>query len=296
MAIVLSFAIYGAALVFILGCAMRAWKYARMPVHLRWELYPVPHEEPELVGHGGSSFETLNWWNKPARFHLWGEVRFMVPEMVFLKGLWEFNRRLWLCSFPFHFGLYLLAAAAALLLVTPERWSWAYEATAVAGSALAIGGAAGLLIRRLATRELRIYTRPGDIFNLAFFIVTLCLLLAAWASQPSGTPGLRTILGSLLTFDSAVQVPPLLAAGLGLAALLAAYIPFTHMSHFIAKYFTYHSVRWDDSSVFRDPDLPRKIAQYLSYRPAWSAPHIGANGTKTWADVAAANPAREGKR
>lgn len=144
-----------------------------MPVHLRWELYPVPREAPELVRHGGSSFETLNWWTKVAPPNLWGELRFMLPEMVFLKGLWEFNRRLWLCSFPFHFGLYLLAATAALLVVTPEQWSFLYVTTGVAGLALALGGALGLLTRRVLSRELRIYTRPGDLFNLVFFIVTL---------------------------------------------------------------------------------------------------------------------------
>ena len=31
-----------------------------------------------------------------------------------------------------------------------------------------------------------------------------------------------------------------------LAALLLAYIPLTHMSHFVAKWFTYHHVRWSD--------------------------------------------------
>ncbi len=69
------------------------------------------------------------------------------------------------------------------------------------------------------------------------------------------------------------------------------------MSHFIAKYFTYHSVRWDDT-----PSRPRRragqkrIAEYLTYRPTWSAPHMGADGAKTWADIATANPAQGAKK
>ena len=54
-----------------------------------------------------------------------------------------------------------------------------------------------------------------------------------------------------------------------LSALLAAYIPFTHMSHFVGKYFTYHAVRWDDAANRRGgaieqdhgdvPDLPADL-------------------------------------
>ncbi len=40
---------------------------------------------------------------------------------------------------------------------------------------------------------------------------------------------------AVLTFHPA---PPL-------AALLIAYIPITHMAHFVVKYFAYHKVRWD---------------------------------------------------
>ena len=52
----------------------------------------------------------------------------MVPEMLFLHGLRTFNRSLWYRSFPFHFGLYLLAvprelteAEQRLTRVTPGR-------------------------------------------------------------------------------------------------------------------------------------------------------------------------------
>jgi hypothetical protein len=55
------------------------------------------------------------------------------------------------------------------------------------------------------------------------------------------------------------------------------------MAHFVAKYFAYHKVRWDDH---KDP----AVAAQLLYTPHWSAPHVGADGKKTWADVAMANP------
>ena len=37
-----------------------------------------------------------------------------------------------------------------------------------------------------------------------------------------------------------------------LLSLLTAYIPTTHMSHFVGKYFAYHSIRWKDDAVTRD--------------------------------------------
>src|SRR5574337_791431 len=109
--------ILGGALAFVIGSVARAIRYARHPIHLRWELYPVPHEDPRRVMHGGSYFEEVDWWTKPRGFNLLGELRFMVPEMLFMKGLWEFNRALWIRSFPFHFGLYLLIGTGGLVLV-----------------------------------------------------------------------------------------------------------------------------------------------------------------------------------
>ena len=43
--------------------------------------------------------------------------RYMVPEILFLRGLWKENRGLWWVSFPFHFGLYLMIATFGLLLL-----------------------------------------------------------------------------------------------------------------------------------------------------------------------------------
>jgi nitrate reductase gamma subunit len=303
--------IYLALVLFVVGCVIRAVQYARMPVHLRWELYPVPHEEARRVEHGGSYFEDVNWWEKPTHFNLAGEIRFMVPEMLFLKGLWEFNRKLWSRSFPFHFGLYLLIGSAALLvaatlvsLVLPASIAGPLataclglgKVVGLAGAILVILGSLGLLRRRLTDDDMKNYTTPGDIFNLLFFTVTCTLLLAGYVFSGQQFPGMLAFTRGLLTFSSSVQVPGVLAAGMICAALLVAYIPYTHMSHFIAKYFTYHSVRWDDRVNVRGGELAKKLAEYLTYRPTWSAPHIGADGVKTWADVATANPALEKKQ
>ena len=65
-------------MIFLLACLARIRMYARAPLHLRWEVYPVPHERPDRAKHGGSRFEEVDWWQKPDRAHLAGELGFMI--------------------------------------------------------------------------------------------------------------------------------------------------------------------------------------------------------------------------
>ncbi len=300
--------IYVSASAFLIACIVRAISYARLPLHLRWELYPVPHEESERAKHGGSYFESADWWKKPAPFNWVGELRSMLPEMLFQKGLWEFNRTMWFSSFPFHFGLYMVIGSTALLMATailsllsPQAalggtgliLHYAYALGWLAGAVLSVGGALGLLIRRLTDEELKTYTVPADVFNLLFFILTLSCMCLAYLFRPEGSLGALSLAKGVLRFDATLRVPPLLALGLVLGALLTAYVPLTHMSHFIAKYFTYHAVRWDDRPSSPGSGIERRVAEYLTYRPRWAAPHIGADGSRTWAEIALTNPARQ---
>jgi nitrate reductase gamma subunit len=291
--------LYAGVAAFLAGSVARAVRYARQPLHLRWELYPVPHEEAERVRHGGSYFEEPEWWRKNRRANRATEMKFMLAEMLFLKGLWEFNRRLWRRSFPFHFGLYLTAAAAALLLAAALALPAVAPAAAAfgsAGAALAIFGALGLLARRLRDPALKNYTAPGDIFNLLFFVAAFGLLAAGFLTSGRPAAAALEIARGALRFDTTVQLPGLAAAGLVVSSLLLAYIPFTHMAHYVAKYFTYHAIRWDDLPAARAAEIQKKFAEYLTYRPHWSAPHIRADGTRTWAEIAATNPHAEAKR
>jgi nitrate reductase gamma subunit len=311
MTLIVYLLIYGTVLTFLIACIVRSISYANKPIHLRWELYPVPHEEPSRVEHGGSYFESTDWWTKPTHFNLMGELKFMVPEMVFLKGLWEFNRKLWFRSFPFHFGLYLLIGTLALLFVSALIAIFApavmensfgtvlqglYTIMGLVGIILTILGATGLLIRRITDRDLKNYTVPGDKFNLIFFIIALGLLLLGYITKGPDAPSALAFAQGLLTFDTSIQVSPLLAVGLMLSGLLVAYIPMTHMSHFIAKYFTYHSIRWDDRPTAKNEQIARKIAEVLSFKPTWAAPHMFADGTRTWVDVATTNPTEGEKK
>ncbi len=302
-------AIVFGVLAFAVGTAARAVQYARQPMHLRWELYPVPHERADRAAHGGSYFEQSEWWRQPRQRNLRGELAAMLPEMLRLKALREFNRGLWYRSFPFHLGLYLLAAAAVALLALAGATlglggAWpggafgrgcvtAVTAVGAAGLALAIAGACALLLRRIQDPALRAYSSPGDFFNLGFFIVALSALGLGWATRQDGTPGALAIAAGLLRWDLAVPIPALLGAGIVLSALLLAYIPLTHMSHFVGKYFTNHAVRWDDAPLGEARRLRTALAASLAHRPTWAASHMRGRGDGTWADVVATNPSRE---
>ncbi len=308
MTVAVYVAMYAGALLFLVGCLKRIYQYARTPFHLRWELYPVPHEEPDRARYGGSYFESGEWWLSPQAVHHRGDWTAMFREIVFLRGLWEFNPRLWLPSFLFHFGLYLSIVTAGLAIagaafgalipgvvagrMTADAFviaGW----TGATGILLVLAGSIWLLIRRATDATLKNYTKAGDIFNLTFFIAAFACLAYGFLGSTVNGASFEEIARGALRFDRGTHVGATAGLGLILVSALAAYIPFTHMSHFIAKYFTWHSVRWDDRRNARDGIVESKVAVSLRNRPTWAAAHVGADGKKSWAEIASANPAEE---
>ncbi|MBI4199525.1 MAG: respiratory nitrate reductase subunit gamma [Chloroflexi bacterium] len=285
---------------FVLVVGVRVVRIASLPVHLRWELYPVAHEKG--AGHGGSYFEQVDWWAKPRAVTRLGELKEMLGEMLLLKALYHHNRALWTCSFPFHFGLYTLAAFGGLLGLGALAQLGGLAVTAGGGNlgqilyflpipagflglALALIGATGLLRRRLTDPSLRDYTTASDVFNLLCFLVTFGVVLAAALTDPTFTL-FRDFLTSLLTFSAAPAGTALVWLAVLMATLLLAYIPMTHMAHFFTKWFTWHSVRWDDEPNLPGSRIEAQVKKALQYPVSWSAPHIQGDGRKTWVDVA----------
>lgn len=292
---VTSIAIYAGLAFFLVGSLWRVLKYARMPVHLRWEIYPVPGEGARRAAHGGSYFEEKDWWKKPRHSHPLNELQAMLAEIFLLRGVWKLNRPLWRVSYPFHMGLYLLIAGslasvagtgfrhapwAALLLLAARAFAWS-------GLILTLAGSTGLLLRRIFDRQLRNYTAPSHLFNAAGFSLASGLILVGAVSGT--TPPLEDIVRGLLTLQSGLHLPLLLNLGLLVGSVMTGYIPFTHMAHFIAKYFTYHSVRWNDEEKNKSMEL--RIAECLAYHPTWSASHYGGEGKVSWAEIASPSPA-----
>jgi nitrate reductase gamma subunit len=294
--------------VFVLAAVVRVYKQFTLPVHLRWELYPVKHEAGKRSEYGGSYMEESNWWEKRRRRSLLNEAKFMIPEILLLRGVWEENRRLWKVSFPFHFGLYMLIGIFILLVIGALGMrfgvqivpgggvgSFLYYLTILVGFVgLTLGtiGAAGLLFRRLSDPEMKKYSSFADYFNLVFLLSFFGVALLAWLFFDHAFDGSRGYIYSLLTFSGPTGESK---SSLGwltivLASLLTAYIPLTHMSHMFMKYFMYHWVRWEDEPNSKGSRVEAAILKNLGFKPSWAAPHIAADGVKTWVDLATSEP------
>jgi len=235
----------------------------------------------------------------------------MLPEMLFMKALWEHNRPLWFRSFPFHFGLYMLIGWAGLLIVgalasmagvsvAPGGGLGAavHYLTILAGAfgfILAIIGAAALLHRRLTDAEVDGYTSPAHIFNLSLFLFALVVGFLTYILADQTFAQARAYIASLLAFRLGAPVSAAVAAEFVLFSALLAYVPLTHMSHFFTKYFFYHKIRWDDEPNFRGSRIEKQITEALGYPVSWSAPHLKADGKKNWADIATAEVDQQAK-
>jgi nitrate reductase gamma subunit len=294
------------------AAGMRVYRQIKLPLHLRWELYPVKREAGKRAEYGGSYMEELNWWEKEKKNSLLNEIRYMVPEILFLRGLKKENPRLWNLSFPFHFGLYLMIGTLVLLVlgaflmlmgfpISPSRGfvgSLIYYLTILLGFlGLTMGtvGTAGLFRRRLRDPELRNYSAFSDYLNLVFIFVFFHISLLTWLFHDLAFDGARAYIYSLLTFGGTPAGMVGSRSFLGtlaivLGSLLIAYIPLTHMSHMFMKYFMYHSVRWEDTPNITGSGIEAAVLANLGLKPTWAAPHIGADGKKTWAEIANSGP------
>ena len=285
---------YLSVVVFIGGVVLRALKYARAPMHLRWELYPVPHEKGK--DYGGSYFEEPDWWARPLERSLAGEIGAMLEEMLLIRSLWHRNRGQWYASFPFHFGIYLLAGLVFLLIVgaaaevaagTASASSMLQPLTVIVGALgiiLATCGCIALLWRRLTDPNLRATSTLADYANLVILLAAFLGACYAWLSSDSSFSQLREYFKALLTLSPPSSISSAVAAEVILASLFLIYLPFTHMTHFVAKYFTYHQVRWDDAPNLGDPKTLARLQANLSRPVDWSGPHIQSG--KSWAEVA----------
>lgn len=290
---------YLSLLVFVVGMVVRALRYARTPLHLRWELYPVAHEVDRP--YGGSYYEEVDWWTRPRRACFLGEVRVMFSEIFFHAALWHHNRKLWLVSYPFHLGIYLIAVFLLLLvsggvaqvLGLPVAagggiWGVLYYLTLLAGvvgTVLAVLGGSGVLARRLGDPDLRAGSAPSDYFNTGLIVAAALTWFFTWLLIDPSFGLARDFAGAVFTFRPPGATHPAVLMEMALLGVFLLYLPFTHMTHFIGKWFTYHTVRWDDRPNVGDA-YGQDLARLLERPVTWSAAHINKGaGSRTWAEI-----------
>lgn len=278
------------SIVLFLGIsAYKAYQYAKLPLHGRMELYPVPKEKGHE--HGGSYFEEVEWWNKEREVSHGTELIEMLKEMLFIKKLFDNQRPLWWISYALHLGIYMLIAFTILLVagaltllgggqVSSSAGVWGSlifyltAFTGLSGLILATFGSGMLLLRRLFDETLRKYTTPQEYFNLVLLYSAVVTGILVWVPDLSFGMA-REITANLLTFTS-FQASTLFIIHLIVLFVMFTYIPLSKMSHYVGKYFSFHKVLWENEPNLRGSEMEKKVQQATSYRPtnSWSAPHI----------------------
>ncbi|EGO65205.1 hypothetical protein ALO_03886 [Acetonema longum DSM 6540] len=284
--------VYAAILICLIATGCKLAFYAGMPRHLRWDLYPIPHQGPI-----GSKYQKQDFHSrKPPIFPRY-ELMAMLREMVWIQKAFVHNRRLWTGSFPLHIGIYLCAAWVVLLIVG----AWAISAgqpvsgwtallqgltqvTGAAGLSAGLSGSLYLLRLRLGDQGLRQMSDPVLYAQLGIMILLFGSGLTAWLTVDRSFILIREHIGSLLRLRPAVT-HPLIAWEMLIFSLFLLVLPFSRMMHYAAKYFLYHRIMWDDEPIQPGSPLEQNVSSSLHGQVSWSAPHVKRWGN--WLEQAA---------
>ncbi len=280
------------AFIFVIAVyAVKVLKVARMPMHLRWELYPVPHEKG--AKYGGSYLEEPEWWTKPQERNTLRSTIYMLKQYFLFNGYFFRNRRYWVSLYPWHIGFYLIVLFHALafigalfIIATGNVGTGLYYATLV----VAVGsfitgcfGSIGLFIERLVNKGLRDYASPVNYFNYIFFLIVFLSGLVAWVFFDPTMHAYREFWRGLITLNY-TSVEAATYAHVILFALFLIYLPFTRSTHYITNLLAYVGVFWGDKPNLRGSKIERQIGEQLEKPVHWSAPHIQSG--KKWSDIA----------
>lgn len=292
------------AMVFVIAAyAVKVSKYLRMPLHLRWELYPVPHEKNRK--YGGSFMEESDWWTKRQSRSRIRDVGDMAKRYLFFGEYFKQARSYWLGLYPWHIGFYLLmgfqvlgllsgALMAAIGLDISSASANAggqvlyYLMLAVAWVSIVLGiiGSLILLIKRLTDRGLRAYASGESYFNYGFFLALFVSFLFAWVYDPT-LSAYRDFWKGVVTLSSA-SLPVATYVFVVIFALHVIHLPFTRSTHYITMLLAWFFVRWDDKPNSRGSEIEGKVKTLLGQKVTWSAAHIQSGST--WGEVAQGMP------
>jgi nitrate reductase gamma subunit len=253
-------------------------KLARLPVHLRWELYPRRG--------------TL----------------YLVKENFRFSDYFKTNWTYWLALFPWHIGFIFIIAFHILCffgsIVMIGGNPVAADSAYVIGqifyySIMVIGaisfvtgtlGSIGLIIKRLTDRDLKTFATRYNFFNYIFTLAVFFSGLYAWIFLDPTLAEYREFWKGLITFNP-VSVEPATAAHIILFCLFLIYLPFTRSMHYITKFFAFLWVRWDDRPNARGSVMERDITGLLHKPVSWSGAHIPSG--KNWAEIVTEKPKNE---
>lgn len=272
-------------------------KYLRLPTHLRWELYPVMHDEK--CRYGGSYFEDLDWWTGTREKSFWRSFRYLLKDYLYLESYLKKNFSYWLVLYTSHISFILLITFQVLILagallnlngIEISRTSSNVSGyllhclTQFIGPLCFIAGMAGnigLLIIRIVNRDLRLYASSFMYFGYVFHIALSLSGLVLWLYNDNSFFQYREFWKGLFTFNP-VNANPVLACFIILMNLHLIYLPFTRAIHYITRLFAFFLIRWDDEPNIRGSKLEKKLIKLFDQKVTWAAPHIQAG--KKWSE------------
>jgi nitrate reductase gamma subunit len=252
-----------------------------MPLNLRWEVYPVPHETEDKRRYGGSYMEQVDWAKETRSSSFFAELAEMGSEIFTLKRVRKHNPyQLWPFSMALHWGIYLLLLWIGLLAASNFIPSLTSITIIIGVIALILGtsGAVGLIVKRVITKDLALYTEPVDYFHLIFLAAIFGLGLISWMADPLFL-GHQEYIESLFFFQP-TPVSPLVISMFLVLQTFAVYMPFSKLIHYFMKHFTFSETLWDDQFNVKGSNKETRIEHQLSYTVNWAGPHIVQG--KTW--------------
>ena len=271
----------------------------RLPTHLRWELYPVMHEEN--YQYGGSYFEQVDWWTRLQRKHSMRSFLFLLKEYLTLGEYFKRNKSYWYSLYPWHIGFiliitfHILCFFSAVIMtagvnVSPSSqdttgllFYYLVLLTGVVSFIAGSFGSLGIFVKRLTDKDLKAYAAPINYFTYIFTFIVFISGLYAWYFVDPALSEYREFWKGLITFKF-INVEFGAAAHIMLFNLFLIYLPFTRSMHYITRFFAFYLIRWDDEPNIRGSKLERKLQALLNQKVSWSAPHIKTG--KTWGEQA----------
>ncbi len=263
----------------IVAYTIKIVRYLRLPIHLRWELYPVIHEENYY--YGGSYFEYINWWTKKRQRSLLRSLIYLMREYLYMGSYLKSNVYYWLFLYLSHISYILLIVLQAIIILSSLLKTIGID-TSLYGLAEFVGpvcfitgiaGNMGLLIFRIVKDELRLYTSTFMYLGYIFHLI-LCLSgLAMWLHDDNPFLQYENFWKGLFTF-SPVGITPLLTCFIILINLHLIYLPFTRAIHYITRLFAFFMIRWDDKPNIKGSELEKRLLNAFEQKVTWSAPHI----------------------
>lgn len=258
---------------------------SRMPLHLRWELYPLAGESQDRRQYGGSYMEEIDWVKKPKHRSLFGEMVEMGSEILFFLRVKEHNPyHIWFFGMVMHWGLYLLFAWLGVLVVNSilnlDILAFLLTPIGFIGFIFGAFGSLGLIYKRISVAGLRMYTTPADIFNLSFQLAIFVTGIFSGLNDTAFSNASQFI-HNVIHLDFTPPIASISLIHFCLIDLFFIYMPFSKLFHYIAKYFTWHGMLWDDTFKVKGSPIDHQItAQLTKNRLTWSGPHIITH--KTW--------------